>query len=399
MSVSGGIISLPIRISDVKTAVGTSENNFAVICRVAAINKWAKYKPVKYAKRDSLSASERKSVNYGLINIPTWARLDYMCAFLCADNRQSQPSTQWPQCDRDAGRISDEYFAYQRPTGGSYYYRMPDFEHYDHNAAAPIGRVSGTTFDIQPAGSLRVRFQIGPETTYGLSLDDLTYPGSSSISIGDMYFGVIMQQVSGNLTAKTWVGCQKSDGSFVTMSQAKQLGYWVDFTSVVTSDWAGTWKIYPLISRHGFDITSQPSGEVGMFICPVADFSPSYTIAIKFAEIKIVTAEAYRMQSGTSRLVTVYLTLSNNDSTAHSYRVDVKLYNSSREEQTDFTGGTQIGTIAAGATEYVNMELDVRRIWAGLQNGFFSATTTITDAVTFKKQGVWAQDSIQENTI
>lgn len=49
MSFSNNTISAPITIDDVKSALGESSNDLGTLCKSGNINKWAKYKPVKYA--------------------------------------------------------------------------------------------------------------------------------------------------------------------------------------------------------------------------------------------------------------------------------------------------------------------------------------------------------------
>lgn len=47
MSNSGGKITAPVSIEDVRTVLGVSSYDLGTLCKSEKINMWAKYKPVR----------------------------------------------------------------------------------------------------------------------------------------------------------------------------------------------------------------------------------------------------------------------------------------------------------------------------------------------------------------
>lgn len=67
MSVNSGRLIAPLNIGvDIPAAIGYSSTDLGTLCKADSINKFAKYKPVRYAKFSELTPLERKSTNYGL---------------------------------------------------------------------------------------------------------------------------------------------------------------------------------------------------------------------------------------------------------------------------------------------------------------------------------------------
>ena len=131
-------ITAPVSVYDVQRAVGASSPDVGTLCTDDHINQWAKYKPIKFAKVGLMTAQNWIDGNYGITDIPTWGRLSYASIFLFSDSRGSLSHTYWPDCDRDKGSLSLEYWAYNRPTGGnSSPYRLADFSNYLHIAEKP----------------------------------------------------------------------------------------------------------------------------------------------------------------------------------------------------------------------------------------------------------------------
>ena len=64
---SNGIITAPINVrADVATVLGVSNTNLSALCSNPNINKWAKYKPIRYATVTKLTEDQRVFRNYGL---------------------------------------------------------------------------------------------------------------------------------------------------------------------------------------------------------------------------------------------------------------------------------------------------------------------------------------------
>ena len=118
-------ITAPVTMpQDIAAVLGISGTDLETLCQSVRINKWAKFKPQQWANKDIIPNSTRQQLNYGLVDIPIWARLSYMCQFMFSTNRGSLSSTLWPLCDQTKGSLSQEYWVYQHPTS---YFRLSDF--------------------------------------------------------------------------------------------------------------------------------------------------------------------------------------------------------------------------------------------------------------------------------
>lgn len=99
-----------IRLSDVQKALGYFPNTVSGVCTYSGINKWARYKPFRYASvemESSLREACLRTANYGL----SWT-----------------------------GGVTEDSFVYLPPQGGtSSPYRLGDFRGYDHWQEHMIG--------------------------------------------------------------------------------------------------------------------------------------------------------------------------------------------------------------------------------------------------------------------
>lgn len=126
MALSNGIITAPVTDSDLKTLFGAG-NNINDWCNNGAINKFARYKPVRLSKKELLTNADRQSVAHG-ITIPDVVTSTSITGAAIQD-------------------ASANDWEYNLPTGGdNQKYREADFcncEHpssygYYHNAVPPI---------------------------------------------------------------------------------------------------------------------------------------------------------------------------------------------------------------------------------------------------------------------
>jgi hypothetical protein len=65
MGYSNGIVTKPVTTKDIGQAIGSSSRKVGVLCTDSNINKWARYKPVKYKTYSPITEEERKKVKYG----------------------------------------------------------------------------------------------------------------------------------------------------------------------------------------------------------------------------------------------------------------------------------------------------------------------------------------------
>lgn len=112
MSISSGVVVAPVSISDVQSAIGSSSTDLATLCTGSTINKWARYKPVRYNSVGVLTEAQRRSVRYGLV-------------IATQDNNQQTLA----KLARDTAFGNVAYWRYDTPRGGGYNepYRLHDF--------------------------------------------------------------------------------------------------------------------------------------------------------------------------------------------------------------------------------------------------------------------------------
>lgn len=159
----------PITTTDVGTVLQSSSHDVGTLCSLDGINKWAKYKPVRYSTVTKLTEEQLKSVNYGLV-----------------------PSEN-PEIVNKEGityegeiQIGGEW-VYNKPTGGSSNpYRLGDFLNaknieepgYYHLAKAPISGLPNVV-NITEA---QLKNRQLPSITFNAKWGDASYEGVGDTS-------------------------------------------------------------------------------------------------------------------------------------------------------------------------------------------------------------------------
>ena len=121
MSVNGKIIVPPVSMDDVRACISSRQEELEQLCKSNNINKWARYKPVRYAKKGRLTETELKSIHYGLTPIEN----DLLLDVLLPDSGHSigDEGYTW----KELVSASHEW-SYTRPNGGiASSYRLTDF--------------------------------------------------------------------------------------------------------------------------------------------------------------------------------------------------------------------------------------------------------------------------------
>lgn len=190
-----GGVTYGVEIADLQQVLGTSDNDLGLLCTdktwdreqtpwvlvdTDRINKWAKYRPVEKANfLGILTDSQRKSVDWGIGNIPIWTNktIPQMVKFWIGGATGSAP----PDCG-----IQMYYWTKVLP---STYYRLRDFSSdvnnkgYFHGAQAPIFPFVGD-LAIPSTAQLDVIYPRGAESAETLLLSDIG-------NFSSYYFGVI----------------------------------------------------------------------------------------------------------------------------------------------------------------------------------------------------------------
>lgn len=117
---SGGYITKPVSVDDVKIALSTSQNDVGTLCTNTNINKWAKFKPVKVAKVGRLTYRELANAKFGLVPAQNTTLRTYSdgSTGTVIPNKATLESVLNANAD----------WTYQQPTGGTASpYRLTDF--------------------------------------------------------------------------------------------------------------------------------------------------------------------------------------------------------------------------------------------------------------------------------
>ena len=328
MAYSNNIITPPVSISDVQNAIGSGSTDLGLLCKHVNINMWAKYKPIYYRQIGLLTNTARAQANYGIGNIPTWTgsngSIVKMAAFWFGDRASEQSNA--PDCG-----YKPAYWEYRKPEGGEASpFRLADFSEYPvsanaygywHIAPAPIASSGITNYTVQ-AGTSLLRIQYVADTNNDprcIHLSDLVYPGAQ-ISVGSMYFGVMMKKVG---TTTYYAVTQTT-----TMSQLGTYNAWVDITWDRAND--GTYEIFPFCSNQPISFTSNLSGVTAdKFIALLEKETVGIGTSIVTLPIVNGTFSAYYDLDESTRNLYYYFTLDNTQySGVVNYTGTIEVFNS-----------------------------------------------------------------------
>ena len=153
------ITSAPVTTTDLATVLQTSSHDVGTLCSHANINKWAKYKPVRYATTTKLTEAQLKSTNYGLSaqSLPN---------VISNANKSFSSSTPMSTI---IGTPTE--WIYRKPSGGSSSpYRMGDFLN-----ATNISQVGYNRNAVVPANGFPEEFPITEQQIDNLSIPLFTF--------------------------------------------------------------------------------------------------------------------------------------------------------------------------------------------------------------------------------
>lgn len=166
-----------ITTSLVAAALGESSSDVGKLCSSDKINRWSKYKPVRFNTVTSLTEEDLKSVNFGF-----------------TINSTSAVNTSTLQ----------SAWTYLKPNGGllNAPYRLGDFRGYDHLEQSPmfvsnsyLNRSWNVYESSTPSFASALTYKIGTNSYFGtvnnrLSIDDFSVTGSPTKLLKDMYYSV-----------------------------------------------------------------------------------------------------------------------------------------------------------------------------------------------------------------
>lgn len=223
MANSGGLITAPVSIQDVRTVLGNSSTDLGTLCKASQINMWAKYKPVVLAMIDTVSQFDR--TNNKWYSWATWWK------------GQTGTCGITPYLLRNISDVVDHCsgglngWSYSHPYGGTASpYRLTDFASYYHMAVAPVSNFRMEQYNTQYAAMV---CSLTQSSDTQLTLADLNNFNNYYLAF---YAKRRNQTDTKVLTAQATLG---NNGNAIDF----QLGSWN----------AGTWDIYPFITDERGD--------------------------------------------------------------------------------------------------------------------------------------------------
>jgi hypothetical protein len=316
-----------ISIAEIANILGSGSNNLVTNCQHPNINKWAKYKPVKYNAEGDI----RRNTDW-------WKAHDGMCGFLT-------PTIYNDVVDMRiiaAPDIHSHDGEWQRDMDfGNYPKCLGDFDGYDHNSQPIVHNVR-----IEEGASkskiVSIDAFFGTSESY-LTLDmfDLGY------KLKDWYLGVGIWRGSSLSSAVfvEWFTSSKSistnGGGAVTISFADEAKYP-----------KGDYWIRPILSKNSrIQGATQPTSN--QFMCLPA-YGNAQSVYVNYASnvIPIVTAYRDTTNATTKRYVNVSIRLQNQGNTDFTFNNADAYVDYINDEGSSVATRTQVSwggtTIAAG---------------------------------------------------
>lgn len=167
MPVNDGVITGPLNTRDVAICIGEGSDDIGTLVVSNKINKWSKYKPVRYNTWYILTDAQLASTNFGL-EIPVG---------------NSDPAI----------AITGSY-TYLKPRIGIDKLRLTDFNGYNHNYMAPCVGVGDITVNTVESSTAMISFM------YSMNFEGITM--SSFEILQDKYLACVFTYYKGTSTYK-----------------------------------------------------------------------------------------------------------------------------------------------------------------------------------------------------
>lgn len=156
----------------VRSTLGAATDDCGLLCTHPNINKWSKWKPVRYNKDVGITESELRSVNCGLLKYEETTNFKLLIP-------------------------SALMWFYLKPRGGSVneFYRIGDFRNYNHNGLPPIISIPANTITVNKITDPILTMEIEYVTQYTLPQNDQSIMRIEdlNVSIGNLYYAVVFE--------------------------------------------------------------------------------------------------------------------------------------------------------------------------------------------------------------
>lgn len=250
MANSNGEISYPVSIDDVQNVLGQlGDGDLGTLCQSSAINRWAKYKPVR---KNLIDTTDQLDTYKSWKSTATWWQdndgkcgLDYR-TYSSVASVKSAISTMMPQWTRIA------------PTGGIVSpYRLLDFNSYHHNALSPVYAIAASNARLTDGAILTISVATSPDDGYSIRFSDIPALNSYyyTVAIYDINDQLVLLHSGDNTLS------QYEDGSIIDINIPYNNGLY-GYEGKLTE--GRTYTVYAFLS-------SDP------YICQISEFSGSHT--------------------------------------------------------------------------------------------------------------------------
>lgn len=380
MSVSNGLIINPVDALEVAGVLGTS-GDLADVCTSSYVNIWAKYKPVKYTTKDT--TGQLNSDKTWKSSASWWKGYDLKCGINVSS--YSDLITMLTAWMGKSSYAWSDFWAYNPPTGGTYPYRLTDFNYYKHKSSNPDNDKPFPTYNM-PTDIIRYYFDsqytIGSSASiysrtenndYLLALDDIRVPqGAGNLDLASMYFSVAFIYNYSSSASNRLYAFQSTYWTFDELpddpTKDGSYGYGIRMTptfSPYSLQYNGDYLAFPFLSSERLWDTGVYTGTVtgnpiflqnrssygGLFV-PLPYAGKVITVSMQTASISLSLTVA-RTASGTLR----YTLTAYNETTSQVYlpqsylTYDTWVYPEDSQGSYDYQDGTEwTGTWGTGET-------------------------------------------------
>lgn len=304
MGYANNMITGPVSVYDVQRCFGTSRNDVGDLIANVAINKWAKYKPVRTPVIDTVTGQWNANTLRWLSGA-SWWKADGMCGLstvVASEFGDPETSTSFAY-KLIHGQLG---WSYNRPGGGaSQPYRLQDFASYNHLAQQPYGDIGSTTIYLDQYGAGQIDWEVlSFNDDTNLQLSDFSIPnpaGGTALHITDFFLGLILYNSSRLFlfTSST----KFSSGASLSVAISNMRSY------------AGTWNCMPFFTRD--QVNAQGGFDANGVFVSLADITPISVTLLTHGSNYFDYIDGEWNSGGTA--VSYDLQIKNETSTAHSY--------------------------------------------------------------------------------
>lgn len=267
MSHENGVIRKPDNTDDVVAVIGENSHDIKTLCMSERINMWARFKPEAQGTQKSLTLEARRTNNFGLYPLATYASKTVFVNAVAA------------------GTFTGGW-GYTKP-GDSAFGRLDDFDGYNHYAVPPFGRV--LPFDGILSANQTVHLEIpceappsGDDTI--ITIDEFQKAGAD---YSNWYFGILLLHLT-----KSTVRPMATATTKIGASQQWQ----IDFGYLTPSVYAGAYRAVPFLSSKPFSVTGAEPSPVTI----IGVGSKGATVELKtVSEVYVPFASCYYLSSST----------------------------------------------------------------------------------------------------